>query len=185
MTQNKDDSITIIKKYANRRLYNTGTSTYVTLEDLAKMVKSGEEFEVQDAKSGEDITHSVLTQIIFDQESKGESLLPITVLRRLISFYGDQVESLVPSYLEYTMEALVKNQERIRSNMAETFKATTLNPMQEQIKRNTDMFQKTMSFFTPHFPEDDKPSSTSSQDLAELKEQLAQMQKQLNELAKK
>src|SRR6201990_329658 len=99
----KDEPI-VIKKYANRRLYNTGTSTYVTLDDLAQMVKRGEDFAVQDAKTGDDITHSVLTQIIFEQESKnGNTLLPISFLRQLISYYGDQMQSFVPSYLEQSM----------------------------------------------------------------------------------
>jgi polyhydroxyalkanoate synthesis repressor PhaR len=103
---------TIIKKYANRRLYDTGTSTYVTLEDLAAMVKKGEDFVVCDAKSGEDITRPVLTQIIFEQEGKdGQSLLPIAFLRQLIRFYGDSMQMLVPSYLEFTIDKLTKEQQ--------------------------------------------------------------------------
>ena len=110
----KNESV-VIKKYANRRLYNTGTSTYVTLEDLAQMVKGGEEFTVQDAKTGEDITHSVLTQIIFELENKeGQSMLPIPFLRQLISYYGDQMQMVVPSFLEQSMIAFSKEQERLR-----------------------------------------------------------------------
>src|ERR1700709_1512200 len=106
----KDDPI-IIKKYANRRLYNTGTSTYVTLEDLAEMVKRGEEFTVQDAKSGDDITHAVLTQIIFEQESKTDNtLMPISFLRQLIGFYGDQMQMVVPSFLEHSMKSFSDQQ---------------------------------------------------------------------------
>ncbi len=111
-----------IKKYANRRLYNTGTSTYVTLEDLAAMVKNGEDFVVYDAKTGEDITRSVLTQIIFEQENKeGQNLLPITFLRQLIRFYGDSMQMLVPRYLEVSIESLTREQEKFRQQMAQAF----------------------------------------------------------------
>src|SRR5215208_7873980 len=111
-----------IKKYANRRLYNTGTSTYVTLEDLAAMVKKGEDFVVYDAKSGDEITRSVLTQIIFEQENKeGQNLLPVTVLRQLIRFYGDSLQALVPSYLEFSMANLAQEQQKLRDQMAQTF----------------------------------------------------------------
>src|ERR1700754_2422107 len=117
MTKTQDP--VTIKKYANRRLYNTGTSTYVTLEDLASMVKAGEDFVVFDAKSGEDITRSVLTQIIFEQENKeGQNLLPVTVLRQLIRFYGDSLQALVPSYLEFSMENLTREQQKLREQMA-------------------------------------------------------------------
>jgi polyhydroxyalkanoate synthesis repressor PhaR len=113
----KDEPV-VIKKYANRRLYNTGTSTYVTLEDLADMVKKGEEFTVQDAKTGDDITHPVLTQIIFELENKdGQNMLPIPFLRQLISFYGDQMQMVVPSFLEQSMIAFAKEQERFREQM--------------------------------------------------------------------
>ena len=111
-----------IKKYANRRLYNTGTSTYVTLEDLAAMVKKGEDFVVYDAKTGEDITRSVLTQIIFEQENKeGQSLLPIAFLRQLIRFYGDSMQMLVPRYLEVSIDSLTREQEKFRQQMAQAF----------------------------------------------------------------
>src|ERR1700732_3147698 len=112
---------TTIKKYANRRLYNTGTSTYVTLEDLAEMVKSGEDFTVFDAKTGEDITRSVLTQIIFEQENKGQNLLPIAFLRQLIRFYGDSMQMLVPRYLEMSVENLTREQARFRESIGKTF----------------------------------------------------------------
>ena len=114
----KNDGEIVIKKYANRRLYNTGTSSYVTLEDLAKMVKKGEDFTVQDAKTAEDITHSVLTQIIFEQESKtGNTLLPISFLRQLISYYGDQMQLVVPSFLEHSMKAFNDQQAQMREQM--------------------------------------------------------------------
>ena len=113
----KDEPV-VIKKYANRRLYNTGTSTYVTLEDLAEMVKRGEDFTVQDAKTGDDITHPVLTQIIFELENKdGQNMLPVSFLRQLISFYGDQMQMVVPSFLEQSMIAFAKEQERFREQM--------------------------------------------------------------------
>ena len=117
----KDEPV-VIKKYANRRLYNTGTSTYVTLEDLAEMVKKGEDFNVQDAKTGDDITHPVLTQIIFELENKdGQNMLPIPFLRQLISFYGDQMQMIVPSFLEQSMIAFAKEQERFREQMKSAF----------------------------------------------------------------
>ena len=118
----KSEEPVIIKKYANRRLYNTGTSTYVTLEDLAGMVKAGEDFVVYDAKTSEDITRSVLTQIIFEQENKeGQSLLPITFLRQLIRFYGDSMQMLVPRFLEASIESLSKEHGKFREQMAQAF----------------------------------------------------------------
>src|SRR5690349_23010412 len=129
-----------IKKYANRRLYNTGTSTYVTLEDLATMVKDGEDFVVYDAKSGEDITRSVLAQIIFEQENKeGQSLLPITFLRQLIRFYGDSMQMLVPRYLEVSLESLTKEQEKFRQQMAQAFGVSPFGALEDQVRRNMEM----------------------------------------------
>src|SRR3990170_8284492 len=119
----KTQETVTIKKYANRRLYNTGTSTYVTLEDLAVMVKDGEEFVVFDAKTGEEITRSVLTQIIFEQENKGTTLLPINFLRQLIRFYGDSMETLVPGYLEFSLENLMLEQEKFREYLLKSFGA--------------------------------------------------------------
>src|SRR3954453_12811952 len=116
-----DTPPTVIKKYANRRLYHTGTSTYVTLEDLGEMLRAGEDFVVYDAKSGEDITRSVLTQIIFEQENKGQNLLPVAFLRQLIRFYGDSLQALIPSYLEFSMENLSRHQQKLREQMAKTF----------------------------------------------------------------
>ncbi len=152
----KDDPI-VIKKYANRRLYNTGTSTYVTLEDLAEMVKKGEEFTVQDAKTGDDITHPVLTQIIFELENKeGQNMLPIPFLRQLISFYGDQMQMIVPSFLEQSMIAFSKEQERFREQMKAAFGKTPIDMMktpmkalEEQTRRNVEMFQNAMRMFNP------------------------------------
>src|SRR4029078_2995975 len=130
-----------IKKYANRGLYNTGTSTYVTLEDLAEMVKSGEDFTVFDAKTGEDITRSVLTQIIFEQENKGQNLLPITFLRQLIRFYGDSIQNLIPHYVYFSIDSLVREQEKLRSKMPSAFGPGAFTPaamgsMSDQVPRN-------------------------------------------------
>jgi len=162
---------TIIKKYANRRLYDTGRSSYVTLDDLCEMVKEGHDFVVKDAKSGEDLTRSVLTQIIVDQESKGEhNLLPTGFLRKLIGFYGENVETLVPGYLEQTMDIFVKNQEHLAAQINKSFESmNSMNnvfpgaPSLEDINRqNMEMFERTMKMFAPYnapgfnaAPEDD------------------------------
>ena len=150
----KDEPV-VIKKYANRRLYNTGTSTYVTLEDLAEMVKRNEDFTVQDAKTGEDITHPVLTQIIFELENKdGQNMLPIPFLRQLIAFYGDQMQMIVPSFLEQSMSAFAKEQERFREQMKSAFGKTPIDVMkmaapikvlEEQTRRNMEMFQNAIA----------------------------------------
>ena len=195
----KDDPV-VIKKYANRRLYNTGTSTYVTLEDLAEMVKRGEEFNVQDAKTGEDITHPVLTQIIFELENKdGQNMLPIPFLRQLISFYGDQMQMIVPSFLEQSMAAFAKEQERFREQMKSTFgqapmdmmkMPSTMKALEEQTRRNVELFQNAMRMFTPFpaapgaasAPEAKKEKPGKDRDLQELKEQIAAMQKKLDSI---
>src|SRR5215211_5046036 len=127
----KDDPV-VIKKYANRRLYHTGTSTYVTLEDLANMVKRGEDFVVYDAKSGEDITRSVLGQIIFEQENKqGQNLLPIAFLRQLIRFYGDSMQMLVPRFLEVSIDSLTREQEKFRQQMTQAFSMGSFGTLEE------------------------------------------------------
>src|ERR671913_801480 len=148
-----DKQPTVIKKYANRRLYHTGTSTYVTLEDLAKMVREGEDFLVYDAKSGEDITRSVLTQIIFEQENKeGQNLLPVTVLRQLIRFYGDSMQALVPSYLEFSMNNLSQEQQKLRDQMTTAFGSGAFQAMEEQVRKNMGFFSEAMRMFSP-FPQ--------------------------------
>ena len=129
-----DKQPTVIKKYANRRLYNTSTSSYVTLDDLAEMVKKGTDFSVYDAKTGEDITRSVLTQIIFDEENKGQNLLPIRFLRQLIRFYGDSMQAFIPSYLEFSLESLTREQERFRQQMMESFGGEPFRAMEEQAR---------------------------------------------------
>ena len=146
-----DKAPTVIKKYANRRLYHTGTSTYVTLEDLATMVRNGEDFAVYDAKSGEEITRSVLTQIIFEQENKegGQNLLPVTVLRQLIRFYGDSMQALVPSYLEFSMDNLSREQQKLRDQMAKAFGPSAFQAMEEQVRTNMSFFTEAMRMFSP------------------------------------
>lgn len=198
----KNDPV-VIKKYANRRLYNTGTSTYVTLDDLAEMVKGGEEFTVQDAKTGEDITHTVLTQIIFELENKGgQTMLPIPFLRQLISFYGDQMQMIVPSFLEQSMLAFSKEQDRLREQMTATFGKEAANMMalgapmkaiEEQTRRNMEMFQNAMRMFSPfgmegreeERPEGKAASGGSPDDLSDLREQIAAMQRKLESMDKK
>jgi len=138
VTKNRSDKPTVIKKYANRRLYDTGRSSYVTLDDLCTMVKEGRDFVVYDAKSGDDLTRAVLTQIIVEQEGKeGQNLLPISFLRQLIGFYGDNMQSLVPNYLESTLEHFTQNQERFRS----MFSVSTLEEINRQ---NISMFENAM-----------------------------------------
>src|SRR5919201_1084503 len=150
----KSDQPTTIKKYANRRLYNTGTSTYVTLEDLASMVKEGEDFLVFDAKTGDDITRSVLAQIIFEQENKaGQNLLPTTFLRQLIRFYGDSMQMVVPKYLEQSIATLTQEQEKFRKQIANTLSGTPFAPLEEQVRRNMELFQQTFSMFKPFVPQ--------------------------------
>jgi polyhydroxyalkanoate synthesis repressor PhaR len=139
----------VIKKYANRRLYNTATSTYVTLDDLADMVKKGTDFVVYDAKSGEEITRSVLTQIIFEEEGKGQNLLPIKFLRQLIRFYGDSMQAFVPGYLEMSLESLTREQDKLRQQLAEIWGADPFKAMQEQTERNMSMFHDAIRMFNP------------------------------------
>src|SRR3979490_2383029 len=149
----KSETPTTIKKYANRRLYNTGTSTYVTLEDLAAMVKEGEDFLVYDAKTGDDITRSVLAQIIFEQENKaGQNLLPTTFLRQLIRFYGDSMQMVVPKYLEQSIDTLTREQEKFRKQLTNTFSGTPFAPLEEHVRRNMELFQQTFSLFKPFVP---------------------------------
>ncbi|MDA4845685.1 polyhydroxyalkanoate synthesis repressor PhaR [Hoeflea poritis] len=192
----KSDGQIVIKKYANRRLYNTGTSTYVTLDDLAVMVKNGDDFVVLDAKSGDDITHSVLTQIIFEQESKtGNTLLPVSFLRQLISYYGDQMQMLLPSYLEHSMTAFTAQQDQMREQITKAFGETPMarnmqmpmQMMEEQVRRNTEMFQQAMQMFSPFAATDSKPAEdekpkTESKDLKELKDQLRALQDKLDSM---
>jgi polyhydroxyalkanoate synthesis repressor PhaR len=186
----------VIKKYANRRLYNTETSAYVTLFDLAEMVRSERDFVVYDAKSGEDLTHSVLTQIIVDEESKsGQNLLPIGFLRQLIRFYGHSIERIVPSYLEISMNSLTRDKDKYQNYFAGAFGAAALEAMHEQAINNLAMFEKAFTIFTPFqaaemarkAAEAENPvqPAPKADDLADLRSQLAAMQEQLDRLAKR
>jgi polyhydroxyalkanoate synthesis repressor PhaR len=191
----KSEGPVTIKKYANRRLYNTGTSTYVTLEDLATMVKNGEDFAVFDAKTSEDITRSVLTQIIVEQENKegAQNLLPINFLRQLIRFYGDSMQKLVPSYLEVSLESFTREQEKFRQQVTQALGPTPFGPIVEDtVRRNMEMFRNAFSMFTPFArreegaaEEGEKPAAaaaSSPSDLDELKRQLTEMQKKVDRL---
>lgn len=184
-----------IKKYANRRLYNTGTSTYVTLEDLAGMVKKGEDFVVYDAKTGEDITRSVMTQIIFEQENKeGQNLLPIAFLRQLIRFYGDSMQMLVPRYLEVSIESLTREQEKFRHQMAQAFGVGAFTSLEEQVRRNMDMFERTFAMFAPFARRESQNAEAAAEaektptktgDIDDLKRQLEEMKQKVDRLSEK
>ena len=184
----------IIKKYANRRLYNTAASSYVTLDHLSEMVREEVDFIVLDAKTGDDITRSVLTQIIFEQESKGQSMLPVQFLRRLIRFYGDQMQGFLPPYLEMSMESFTKAQETMRENMSRAFGATTpMAAFEEQAQRNMALFQQALSMWSPFAagvpgapgktPASDE-AATKDQQLADLRRQMEAMQKQLDAMSR-
>jgi polyhydroxyalkanoate synthesis repressor PhaR len=196
----KSDEPITIKKYANRRLYNTGTSTYVTLEDLAAMVKSGEDFVVYDAKTNEDITRSVLTQIIFEQENKegGQNLLPINFLRQLIRFYGDSMQMMVPRYLEVSLDSLTREQEKFREQFSQALGIGGFGAIEDQVRRNMEMFERTFAMFAPFTrkggegsgapePEDkgSKPSGGGSGEFDDLKRQMEEMQRRLDRLGDK
>jgi polyhydroxyalkanoate synthesis repressor PhaR len=193
----KAEAPVVIKKYANRRLYNTQTSTYVTLDHLAQMVKEGTEFEVRDARTGEDITRSVLTQIIFEEEAKGQSLLPIKFLRQLIRFYGDSLQSFVPGYLDMSMEGFTKNQEAMRSRLAEAFGGST-HVIENMTRQNMAMFERAMQMFspfaaarTPKAGEDEAKMNGApdrakpSEEISELKNEIEAMRRQLAELSQR
>ncbi|HTT97510.1 MAG TPA: polyhydroxyalkanoate synthesis repressor PhaR [Rhizomicrobium sp.] len=187
----------VIKKYANRRLYNTQTSTYVTLDHLCEMVKEGTEFEVRDARTGEDITRSVLTQIIFEEEAKGQSLLPIKFLRQLIRFYGDSLQGFVPGYLDMSMDSFTKNQEAMRNRIAEAFGGGS-QVIENMTRQNLAMFERAMQMFSPFAPKprassEDEPKvngssdakAKPSEDISELKNEIEEMRRQLAELSQR
>ena len=197
----------VIKKYANRRLYNTDTSSYVTLDDLAEMVRAERDFSVHDAKTGEDLTHAVLTQIIVEQEGKGQNLLPVGFLRQLIRFYGDSIEQLVPSYLEFSLNSLTRDQERYRKQFTGAFGASSLDAMQEQAKQNFAMFEKALGMFNPYSgmgmnetekreamsENDNRPvaargacsSEENASEIETLKAELTAMQDKLDQISKR
>ena len=168
----------VVKKYANRRLYNTESSSYITLDNLAEMGRQGRDFVVYDAKTGEDITRSVLTQIIMDEESRGATMLPVNFLRQLISMYGDQMQAVVPQYLEASLDQLQRNQSQLRETMAGAFAA---NPFAEMARRNMEMFQKAAASGAAAEPEREK--NDREDEVARLKAQLAELQQKLNKLA--
>ena len=183
----------VIQKYANRRLYNKATSSYITLEDLSAMVKEGVDFVVYDARTGDDITRKVLTQIIFEEEGRGQNLLPIQFLRQLIGFYGDRMQAFLPSYLELSLDSFIRQQDRLRTQF------TAMNPaglgrFDEQIRQNIALFDRAMRMFSPFAlrgeeaeapaaPETKAGPEAEAQSLADLKQQMEAMQKQLAALA--
>jgi polyhydroxyalkanoate synthesis repressor PhaR len=154
-----DSKPVVVKKYANRRLYNTATSSYVTLDDLAKLIKEGGDFVAHDAKTGEDITRSVLTQIIVEQEQKGQNLLPISFLRQLIGFYGDSMQFLVPGYLEQAMVAFGRNQEQMRKSLQATFGIFPFGQFEEMGKQNMALFQRALGMLAPYGAEEKPPAA--------------------------
>lgn len=174
-----DDGIVIIKKYANRRLYNTDTSSYITLDDLASMVRENVDFQVLDAKSGDDITHTILTQIIVEEESHGSQMLPVSFLRDLISMYGNSMQSLMPSYLEASMANFRKNREQLQDAFA---KGLASNPLAKIAETNLKMMQNAAEAFIPGARKTPKPDQAA--ELAEMRAQMAAMQKKLDELSK-
>lgn len=197
----KGDGRVVIKKYANRRLYNTASSSYVTLDHLSEMVKQGVDFVVYDAKTNEDITRSVLAQIIFDEEGRGQNLLPIPFLRQLIGFYGNSMQALLPSYLELSLDSFTKQQEQMRQQMGGALGgAQGLQFFEDQVKQNVLLFDRAMKMFSPFAfgvapvgaPTGPAPAAPTppapaadAETLTDLKKQLAMMQEQLEKLASK
>ena len=180
-----------IKKYANRRLYNTATSSYVTLEHVAQMVKDGLDFVVYDAKSGDDITRSVLTQIIVEEESKGgQNLLPIGFLRQIIGYYGDSLGGLLPRYLDYSMQAFLRNEQEMRGYVQNAFDGLfPFNPFEEMGKQNMAIFDSAMKVFSPFYAPGQQPAGApdlpAELGKEELQRRLNRLQKQIDELSKK
>jgi len=188
----------VIKKYANRRLYNTASSSYVTLEHLADMVKKGVDFVVYDAKTNEDITRTVLTQIIFEEESSGgQSLLPIQFLRQLISFYGNSMQAFLPSYLELSLASFAQQQERLRQQFSAFTPVAGSSAYDEQIRQNLALFDRAMKMFSPFaFTKPEEAAAPSAPPpkaepapaddaLAQLRKQMEDMQAQIEKLAGK
>ena len=197
MAQSKGSaSVIVIKKYANRRLYDTSTSQYVTLDHLRDLVKNGTDFQVVDAKSGEDLTRGVLAQIIFEEEARGANLLPVDFLRQLISFYGDSLQSVVPGYLQMSMNNFSQQQEEFRSRMSEamTSPQASMSMLEEQTRRNMEMFGQAMRMFTPFAagttPEAEAPAQPAatttkeSDDVAAMRAELDAMRAKLDKLVK-
>ncbi|MEE4154002.1 MAG: polyhydroxyalkanoate synthesis repressor PhaR [Erythrobacter sp.] len=174
----------VIKKYANRRLYNTRSSSYITLDDLARMVRENVDFQVLDAKSGDDITHSILTQIIMDEEANGGQMLPVSFLRQLIGMYGNSMQAMMPSYLEATMANFRQNQANIREAFE---KGMSTGPISAIHETNLAMMRAAAETFMPKgagMRTEPAKKDTSSEEIAALREQMAAMQKKLDELGK-
>ena len=182
------DGIVIIKKYANRRLYNTETSSYITLDHLAAMTRAGRDFKVVDAKTDDDITHNILTQIIMEEESRGETMLPAGFLKQLIALYGDQMQAMVPGYLEASMDSFRKNQDQFRTAVEGAFAGS---PFADLAKRNMEMFEAATSAFqqaapTAPAPRAAPPAADTGKDdeIAALKAQLASLTERMDKLGK-
>ena len=183
--------VVVIKKYANRRLYNTDTSSYITLDHLAVMTREGRDFQVFDAKTGEDITHNVLTQIVMDGENGGQTMLPVPFLRQLIAMYGDSMQSMVPHYLEASMAAFAKNQAQFRDSVAGAFGGAAFKPFETLAKQNMAMFQAAADMLTGRAAlvkaadaARSEPARPATGDLDSLKAQMAALQAQLEKLSK-
>ena len=195
--EKRSDKVAIVKKYANRRLYNTATSSYVTLDELSRMVREGDNFLVYDAKSGEDITRSVLTQIILEEDGKGRNLLPIGFLRQLISYYDDSLQQVLPRYLEMSMESFTRQQDQMRTYLQGTFGPFfPMDRFDEMTKQNMTLFHNAARMFNPFAaaaataaktdkPAEPAPVDAVRDDVSDLKNQLAAMQRQIEELGKK
>jgi polyhydroxyalkanoate synthesis repressor PhaR len=179
----KDGETVIIKKYANRRLYNTRTSSYITLDHLAHMVKENVEFQVIDAKTGADLTHTILTQIIMDEEAGGSQMLPTNFLRQLIAMYGNSMQSLLPGYLEASMDHFRENQVKLRKAIEESIGA---NPLAQLAQRNMEIFKAAASAFVPGAaaPAAEKAPAADHEELSTLRQQVEEMQKKLDKLVK-
>jgi polyhydroxyalkanoate synthesis repressor PhaR len=171
----------VVKKYANRRLYNTETSSYITLDNLADMVRAGRDFVVYDARSGDDITRSVLTQIIVEEENKGRALLPTTFLRQLIGFYGDSIGGVVPRYLEQTMTTIARQQEQMRDAVKTTMGSLLPPGLEEMRRQNLAMMERAMSLFSPFYRPTDGESGEPSVETA-MADEIAALKREVEEL---
>lgn len=172
----------IIKKYANRRLYNTETSSYITLDHLSLMVKENRDFKVVDAKSGDDITRQVLTQIIVEEENRGQTILPVSFLRQLISMYGDSLQSMVPSYLDASMDAFRRNQEQFRKALQGTFTGNTFGPFEQLAKQNMTMFEAATEMFTGRKDGAAEHTPATLKEINELKAQMDALREKMEKL---
>lgn len=198
MTSETENKI-IIKKYSNRRLYNTESSSYITLDDVTQLVRDKKDFIIVDAKTGDDLTRSVLTQIIVEEESKGQSLLPISFLKELIGFYGGSLETLLPGYLEQSMKSFVRNQSEIKKYMQKTWKGfLPLQELEKMGEQNLKIFEDTMKMFSPFKPEQANQKTTQEKekqptpkadksdiDLSDIEKQIASLKDQLDHLKQK